>query len=307
MAEPHTTPSVAVLLAAYNGKHWLAEQLDSILAQEKVRVTVYVSVDLSSDGTEQWIDQRSRDDGRIVVLPHGLKFGGACPNFLRLIRDADWSGHDYVSLADQDDIWLPEKLARAVSCLSARELQAYSSNVIAFWPDGRKALIKKSYPQVRWDFLFEAAGPGCTYVFTREFAIRFRELAVTRCAALDKVGLHDWLIYAFARATNARWMIDEQAHMLYRQHASNQVGVNSGLKAFLHRVGKVTGGWAIAQAALIADIVGLAGDPFILRWTRNGRVGMLWLALNAAKCRRKWSERCLFGLSCLMMFIRYRA
>ncbi|HBN14018.1 MAG TPA: glycosyl transferase, partial [Pseudohongiella sp.] len=42
---------VAVLLAAYNGMQWLPEQLDSILSQVGVDVTVYVSTDRSSDGT----------------------------------------------------------------------------------------------------------------------------------------------------------------------------------------------------------------------------------------------------------------
>ena len=94
---------IAVCLAAFNGVRWLAEQLDSILAQEGVAVTVFVSVDQSSDGTEQWIDARAQVDSRIVVLPHGERFGGAARNFFRLLRDVDFSGFDYVSFADQDD------------------------------------------------------------------------------------------------------------------------------------------------------------------------------------------------------------
>ncbi|WP_332878339.1 glycosyltransferase [Massilia sp. S19_KUP03_FR1] len=300
-----SVPSVAVLLAAFNGIRWLGEQLDSILAQQGVKVTVYISVDLSLDGTEEWVEKRAIGDGRVVILPHGMKFGGASPNFLRLFRDVNLGGYDYVSLADQDDIWLPNKLSRAVSILSERSIDAYSSNVIAFWPDGRRALIKKCHPQVRWDFLFEAAGPGCTYVLTNAFATDFQNLVLGNWDRVQNVGLHDWLIYAFARANNFQWFIDEQANMLYRQHAENQVGVNSGLKAFLHRVRKVTGGWAIGQAALIAEIVGVDKHPFILRWTSNGRIGMLWLAVNGAKCRRRWSERWLFSLSCLIMFVRY--
>ena len=45
-------PKVAVLLAAYNGMQWIEEQLTSILGQSAVDVTVYISIDPSTDGTE---------------------------------------------------------------------------------------------------------------------------------------------------------------------------------------------------------------------------------------------------------------
>jgi rhamnosyltransferase len=49
-------PRVAVLLAAYNGMQYIAEQMDSILAQIGVDVTVFISVDRSTDGTEKWVE-----------------------------------------------------------------------------------------------------------------------------------------------------------------------------------------------------------------------------------------------------------
>ena len=65
-------PRVAILLAAYNGITWLPEQLDSILGQRNVEVSVFASVDLSTDGTEDWLLEQSRQDFRIVVLANGL-------------------------------------------------------------------------------------------------------------------------------------------------------------------------------------------------------------------------------------------
>jgi rhamnosyltransferase len=49
-------PTIAVLLAAFNGTPWLKEQVDSILAQENVDLTLFISVDQSSDGTEALVD-----------------------------------------------------------------------------------------------------------------------------------------------------------------------------------------------------------------------------------------------------------
>jgi rhamnosyltransferase len=62
-----TLPTFAVCLAAFNGTRWLSEQMDSILNQQGVLVTVFVSVDLSSDGTEEWFNQRGLSERRIIL------------------------------------------------------------------------------------------------------------------------------------------------------------------------------------------------------------------------------------------------
>lgn len=300
-------PSVVVCLAAFNGVRWLSEQLDSILNQKGVSVTVYVSVDYSSDGTESWIDQAASKDSRIRVLSHGVYFGGAARNFFRILRDIDFSNFDYVSFADQDDIWFSSKLLRAHEILSSTEADAYSSNVTAFWPDGRKALIKKSYPQVQWDFLFEGGGPGCTYVMRKVLACAVQDLVRSHWNEVQKVCLHDWFAYAFARAKGYRWVIDDIPGMLYRQHENNQVGVNAGWRAFVQRADKVLSGWALTQSALIARLVGLSDDPFVLRWIGGSKLGLLYLALHAGQCRRRLRDKLIFGLACLMLNVKRRS
>ncbi|MCV5197981.1 hypothetical protein OFM41_31575, partial [Escherichia coli] len=76
---------------------------------------------------------------------------------------------------------------------------AYSSNIIAFWEDGRKCLIDKAQKQVKYDYLFEAAGPGCTYVLTNELCDSFKKFYLKHSDEVGKVTLHDWMIYAYAR------------------------------------------------------------------------------------------------------------
>lgn len=290
-------------MAAFNGIRWLEDQLDSILAQTGVAVTIFVSVDRSTDGTEEFFEARAKIDNRVVLLPHGGRFGGAARNFFRILRDVDLSGFDYVSFADQDDIWLPNKLSRAYNLLLSTGADAYSSNVMAFWPNGRKVLIKKSQQQVRWDFLFEAAGPGCTYVMSKDLACAIQDVLNRHWNEGQDVGLHDWFVYAFARANGYRWVIDNYAGMLYRQHENNQVGVNSGVRAFVHRARKVLSGWGLDQSALIARLVGLGQDPFVMRWSGGDRVGLLWLALHAGQCRRRVHDKIVFGLSCVALCI----
>jgi rhamnosyltransferase len=296
-------PRIAVCLAAFNGIEWLPAQLDSILAQSGVDVVVIVSVDRSSDGTEAWIDNRVCDEPRVIVLPHGEQFGGAAQNFFRLLRDFDFSGFDYVSFADQDDIWPCDKLQRAHDVLQQTGADGYSSNVTAFWPDGRNIRIEKSQPQQQWDFLFEAAGPGCTYLLRRQLACALQSLLIQKSASVNKLALHDWFTYAFARANGFHWVIDDYAGMLYRQHDRNQVGVNKGWRAAAHRVSKVLSGWGIRQAALIAELVGVDDELFVKRWTTGGgsRTSLFWLAFQAQKCRRRRRDQLLFLISCLTL------
>ncbi len=300
-------PSVVICLAAFNGTRWLSDQLESILNQSGVALTVYVSVDISSDGTELWIDHAANKDSRIRVLPHGMHFGNAAGNFFRILRDINLSDFEYVGFSDQDDIWLPNKLSRAHEILSSTGADAYSSNVTGFWPDGRKVRVEKSQPQVKWDFLFEAAGPGCTYVMRKDLASAFQNTVRSHWNEVQNVGLHDWFAYAFAIANGYRWIIDDFSSMLYRQHENNQVGVNVGLRAFLHRADKVLSSWGLAQSALIARLVGLNEDPFVLRWACGSRLGLLYLALNAGQCRRRLRDKFIFGLSCVVLSLMRRS
>lgn len=292
-----------VLLAAFNGRKFIVEQLNSIFAQIGVCVHVFVSVDKSNDDTESIFVDMQATDSRLTLLPIGQHFGGAGPNFYRLLRDVDMSGFDYVCFADQDDVWHPDKLRRAHCLMTEEGAHGYSSNVMAFWPDDKTKLIDKAQPQREWDFLFEAAGPGCTYVMRQDLAHGLQNLVRKRWKEVQAVALHDWLSYAYARAHGYKWVIDSKVGMGYRQHAANQVGVNAGWRAFKYRVTKILGGWGTAQAAIIASLVDLDDAPFVRRWKSGGRLGMLWLALNANQCRRRKRDRVFFALSFVVLAV----
>lgn len=276
-------PSVAVFLAAYNGCEWIADQIDSILAQQDVVVTLFVSVDASDDGTEELVASFAEKDARLSSLPFGKRFGGAGPNFYRLIKESDFSGYDAVALADQDDIWFEKKLARACMLMQEKGTSVVSSDVIAFWPNGKKKRIKKSYKRRRFDYFFEAAGPGCTYVFDKPSITAFKKFLEENSTSLDNIELHDWLAYAFCRHNGYSWFIDNEPSMLYRQHPNNQIGTNSGLKAYLKRLEMVRSHWYRRQVKAISQLV--APDM-------NKKVTSLGFMLrNANQLRRKPSER----------------
>lgn len=248
-------PLVAILLAAYNGMQWIDEQIETIFNQQGVEVTVFISVDLSTDGTHGWAEQLVDKHDNVVLLPYGERFGGAGPNFFRLVKDVDFSGFDAVSFADQDDIWHPEKLVKAYSKIAAAHCDVYSSNITAFWADGREVLIKKSQSQKKLDHFFEAAGPGCTYVFSQVAMQAFKEFLIAAGDDLKQVSLHDWLAYAFCREQGYKWFIDEWPSMRYRQHENNQVGTNNNFTAYKKRFSMVRAKWLRNQVNIITALV----------------------------------------------------
>jgi rhamnosyltransferase len=114
-------PYFAVFLAAYNGKAYISEQIETILSQKNVSLQIFISVDRSNDGTENFLANWALYEPRLTLLPFGRHFGGAGPNFFRLLRDVDFSGFDYLSFSDQDDLWHPEKLWRAHGLMRAKD------------------------------------------------------------------------------------------------------------------------------------------------------------------------------------------
>jgi len=277
-------PEVAILLAAYNGKKWIEEQITSILNQKNVTVTIFISVDLSSDNTHEFVKNLALTHKNINVLPYGERFGGAAPNFFRLIKDVDFSTYDYVSLADQDDIWLDWKLDRAITKLNESSCVAYSSDMTAFWPDGREQLLKKSYAQCKYDHFFESPGAGCTFVFKPEILEGFKSTLNNLNHLASRVTTnHDWYLYAYVRQNGWRWYIDGCSTMMYRQHSNNEMGVNSGLKGYLSRLEMVRSHWYKNQVEVVVE----SFSPDM----RHKLLNRLYLILNFYKLRRRPRDR----------------
>ncbi len=289
---------VIVLLAAYNGQQWLATQIDSILKQENVNVSLIISLDASDDDSLDICNKYVEDNSNILMLSYGLHFGGAGKNFYRLLKDTDFSNFDYIAFSDQDDIWHSDKLFRATEML--QDYDCYSSNVTAFWQDGREVLIDKAQPQLRWDYLFEAAGPGCTYVFKHEFAMYFKQWLITNYDTIsNNITLHDWLLYAFARHHKYSWFIDPVPSMQYRQHANNQVGANNSFSAAKKRLLMIKTKWYRNELIKLIKVLGVEDIPLVTKGVSNGYLGNLYLLYHVNQIRRRFRDRIAFVIVCI--------
>lgn len=294
---------VAVLLAAYNGMRWIDEQIQSIL-QQNVSLDIYISVDISTDGTYEHCLELSKQYDNIFILPYGTRYGGAARNFYRLVRDVDLSCYDFVSFADQDDIWHKEKISTAINKILTENCSCYSSNVVAFWEGGKQILISKAQKQVQYDYCFESAGPGCTYVFSNEVALKFQQFLTNNKVKADKIELHDWLIYAFARSHGFKWFIDPWPSMMYRQHNSNQFGANGGIEAAKRRIKMIRNNWYLTEIKRIVDILGLEKKPFFINALKRGYIGNLYMMCNIHKIRRKLRDRLSLAVILMLGMLR---
>ena len=248
-------PNIAVLLTVYNGMEWIESQIESILLQSEVNIDLYISVDLSTDGSYEWCKNLSKKKNNIKILPYGDKFGGAALNFFRLIRDVDFKNYDFVSLADHDDEWLPNKLTHAVKTIKSKNVCGLSSDVSAFFNHTPCATVKKSYPQKKFDYYFESAGPGCTYVIKTKSMLKFKKFMTSNYLEVSNITFHDWLIYAYFRENSMNWCIDNKSLIRYRNHEFNTIGANLGIKAYLKRYSMIKSGWYKEQVESIIALV----------------------------------------------------
>ncbi|SFY35782.1 rhamnosyltransferase [Janthinobacterium lividum] len=251
-------PKVLVLLATYNGALWLGEQLVSILSQQDVDVHVLVGDDVSKDGTLLLLEDKFAGRVSIELMGWSVSSGSAGANFRRLYLAADVTSFDYVALADQDDIWLGDKLSNAIACLEHSGSVAYSSAVEAFWADGRTKILGQNKTIRAADFLFEGAGQGCTFVIRSAIFVQIQQFCRHHRIDIEALHYHDWLIYILVRAWQLPWYFDAQVGMRYRQHAGNEIGSRGGYFAVQKRVQLIRSGWYRRQVDAAATIYRLA-------------------------------------------------
>jgi len=300
----HTdTFEIAVLLASCNGIRFIESQMQSIIAQQNVSITLFISDDMSVDGTWEYLQTIKSE--QVILLPRKNKFGTPARNFFRLLRDVDFSEFDYVAFCDQDDIWLPDKFLNAIRNIRQRNVDAFSSNVESFWPDGKSCIIHKNQPLCEWDYLFESGGPGCTYVLSKRLALEIQKVLRSHDAFTDNIALHDWFVYCYARSHGYSWWIDCYPSVRYRQHDGNAFGSNSSFRSAYARWKMMRNGWYRDQVLHIANVCGFVNAWPIRRLLRYSWLDRFILAGSVHRFRRRWFDR--LALSLMFLVIHGRA
>jgi rhamnosyltransferase len=92
--------------------------------------------------------------------------------------------------------------------------------------------------------------------------------------------------------------------MEYRQHLNNQLGANSGIRAFLYRVGKIVKGEGMEQAVKIITFLNLENGRFVKKWLDDERVDYIKLASFSKFFRRRRRDQIYFFFYCILSFLK---
>jgi hypothetical protein len=220
---------VEILLSTYNGAAFVGQQIQSILDQTETAWQLTIRDDGSADNTAEIVQHYvTLDPGRICAFDSDNENLGACLSFGRQLGH---SRAQYIMLCDQDDVWLPDKIA--VTVRKFREMEALHGkdtpllvftdatvvdaqlNVLAtsLWAYQKSAPVTASHLN---RVLLMNPALGCTMMVNR--ALLDRALPIPRDAVM-----HDaWLLLVAAAFGKVGHV--PQSTLLYRQHGRNEAG-----------------------------------------------------------------------------------
>jgi glycosyltransferase involved in cell wall biosynthesis len=255
---PLDQPKIIILLATRNGAEFLQQQLDSFRAQSYPHWELAVSDDGSSDSTKDIVERFAASvTHRVVLLPGPQK--GFWQNFASLVRNDALEG-DLYAYSDQDDIWFPEKLAKAVDWFSRRRAQVpalYFTRTELMHGDGKAAGFSPLFtraPTFR-NALVQNIGGGNTMVFNRSA----RSVLLHTPEDVEMVS-HDWWTYQVVSGVGGDVHYDPWPSLKYRQHGQNIVGANIGWRARLVRLSAFAGGRVVLWNAINIELLSRMRD-----------------------------------------------
>ena len=239
-------PSVLVMMASYNGEKYIAEQINSILAQEGVDVTLRICDDGSTDSTPV-ICEMFASAHTNVHFEVNKRNKGLAKNFMDMVYDDSSQGYDFYAFSDQDDFWLPEKLIHAIREMESRAITnepcLYYSDIenvgrdlsggsreYASWSSCSHELI--AVLTVNW-------ASGCTMVFNpglRTWILAYEPSSYAR--------IHDGWVHLVAMVSGTVIADLNNSYIKRRLSGENQVGrrdleVTESLRGIVRRWNRV--------------------------------------------------------------------
>lgn len=240
---------VKVLMSTYNGEKYLEEQLKSIFNQTDVNVSLLVRDDGSNDSTLKILGSWAVNHD--ITIMGGENIGYA-KSFMTLVNNA--SGADYYAFSDQDDVWLPEKLIKAITCLNSdnNSKHLYMSQAIIVDNELKPMDAKFHKRFVSIDKLVaHNFAIGCTMVFD-DYLLNKLKLP------LDKMELsagHDYWVSCVACAISGDIFWEKDGYVLYRQHGNNASGKIVSVKQAYKAIKKILIKWNSVRCNIAKKII----------------------------------------------------
>ena len=223
---------IEILLGTYNGARYLPDQLHSLQDQSYHNWHLWVSDDGSGDATRSLLNAWS--DRIPMTILNGPRRGVA-QNYLSLIFHPDMPVDAPVALCDQDDIWLPHRLERALASLKecGDRPALYCGRTCLISATGTTigpSPLPKRKPDFRGALVHNIVA-GNTVVLNPAAMRLIRQSRQPHTASH-----HDWWLYLLLSGAGAKLLFDPEPVLFYRQHATNTVGAHRGIRAHMRRI-----------------------------------------------------------------------
>jgi len=209
---------ISVAMAVYNGGRYLREQLDSVFAQTWSNLELVVVDDQSSDNSAAILAEYAARSPNMRYVRNDSRLG-LVKNFEKAILLCRGV---FIALADQDDVWLPDKVERLFEkigdsdlvCSDARLIDANGTEIASSMRAYTQIPILPGHPFR--ELCFFNFVTGCTAMFRRSLLSRAMPFP-------DGVLYHDWWLAMVASTAGGIACVDESL-VLYRQHDANLAG-----------------------------------------------------------------------------------
>jgi rhamnosyltransferase len=222
---------VKILMSAYNGKKYIEQQLESIFSQTYKNIEIFIRDDGSTDGTIELLQEYEKNGEIELVTGENL---GIWKSVFWLA--ANTGGADYYSFADQDDIWMSDKIERAVNALEKTEQEKptlYICN-FDFYDEEMNFSSHRNRLGVELTFI-NALVNFIAYGFTCVINEKMRHLFLQMPA--DVQFYHDYLFLILATAFGDVVYEDGYVGAKYRRHGKNlSVSNESALTLLIWRI-----------------------------------------------------------------------
>lgn len=205
---------ISVAVVTYNGERYLKEQLDSILANLKAEDELVVSDDGSSDKTRSILQRYREQDARVHI-----KKGPGQGVIANVEYALSCCRGDYIFLADQDDVWMPDKVERVMAVMKAQKAVLVVHDARVMDADCREVIMPSFF-----DYRHSGRGAvknmvkntymGCCMAFSRE---------VLSCVLpIPKdIPMHDQWIGVKCDLKYRRTVFLKEQLICYRRHGGN--------------------------------------------------------------------------------------
>lgn len=207
-------------MATYNGEKYITEQLESIRLQKRQADEVIICDDCSTDSTYKKIKDYIKEHNLISwKLYLNDKNKGYSLNFSDAIKLAQG---DIIFLADQDDIWLPDKISDMTAIMEKNEhIFLLASNVEPFYVGKNPQKVNyETFPYKQKLIKINALEkwikpirPGCSMCFRNSLLEKYDDIWFERYP-------HDCLLWGLAVLLDGAYLYNENT-IRFRRHDSN--------------------------------------------------------------------------------------